>query len=105
VGPVIASGLSRNVYSEFLVGMQVGRDVPTFGYPGSDPQAMLRVSPDGGFSWSSEMWAPIGRSGNFDARVSFRRLGSAHGFVPELTITDPIPIAITDAWVRMTPGN
>jgi hypothetical protein len=105
VGPVIASGLSRNVYSELQIGMQVGVDVPTFGYPGSNPQAMLRVSGDGGVTWSNEMQAPIGRSGNYDARVSFRRLGHATGFVPELTITDPIPIAITDAWVRMTPGN
>jgi hypothetical protein len=42
---------------------------------GSDPQAMLRWSNDGGLTWGNEHWASIGKMGKTHARVIWRRLG------------------------------
>jgi hypothetical protein len=63
------------------VGLQTGQ--------GSDPQAMLRWSNDGGFSWSNEHWSSVGKTGMTKNRVSWRRLGRARDRVFELNYSDP----------------
>ena len=57
---------------------------------GSDPQAMLRWSDDGGSTWSNEHWTSIGASGNYRARAYWMRLGSARDRVFEVRVTDPV---------------
>jgi hypothetical protein len=42
---------------------------------GSDPQAMLRWSDDGGRTWSNTHTKTIGAIGNYKTRVKFDRLG------------------------------
>ena len=59
------------------------------GNPGYDPQAMLRWSDDGGFTWSNEHWVSIGKVGVTKNRAIWRLLGSARDRVWELTFTDP----------------
>jgi len=68
---------------------------------GSDPQAMLRFSDDGGHTWSNEMWAPVGALGDYNARSVWHHLGSARDRVWELTISDPIKVVITQAFARV----
>ena len=63
------------------VGLQVGQ--------GSNPQAMMRWSNDGGFTWSNEHWAGIGNAGATRNRATWRRLGRARDRVYELNFTDP----------------
>lgn len=63
------------------VGLQVGQGV--------NPQAMLRWSNDGGFSWSNEHWTTIGAAGATRNRAIWRRLGAARDRVYELNYTDP----------------
>lgn len=63
------------------VGLQTGQ--------GSNPQAMLRWSDDGGFTWSNEHWASIGAAGETKNRAIWRRLGRARDRVYELTYSDP----------------
>lgn len=63
------------------VGLQTGQ--------GSNPQAMLRWSDDGGFTWSNEHWATIGAVGRTRNRAMWRRLGHARDRVYELNYTDP----------------
>jgi hypothetical protein len=63
------------------VGLQVGQGV--------NPQAMLRWSNDGGFTWSSEHWATIGAAGATKNRAMWRRLGRARDRVFELNYSDP----------------
>jgi hypothetical protein len=66
---------------------------------GSDPQAMLRVSKDG-HTWGNELWRSIGRIGEYCARVFWNRLGSSmKGFWFEITITDPVKVVFTDAFL------
>lgn len=64
---------------------------------GSDPQAMLQISRDGGHSWENEVWRPMGAIGEFKTRVEWRALGSARDFVFKLRVTDPVKRIIAGA--------
>lgn len=61
---------------------------------GSDPQAMLQVSKDGGKTWGNERWASIGRIGEYLARAIWRRFGSAYSFVFKVRVTDPVKVVM-----------
>jgi hypothetical protein len=63
------------------VGLQVGQ--------GSNPQAMLRFSDDGGFTWSNEIWVGIGMAGRTKNRAIWYQLGEARDRVWEVSYTDP----------------
>lgn len=65
------------------VGLQSGQ--------GSNPQVMLRWSSDGGFSWSNEVWIPIGMAGQTRNRAIARALGTAYDRVFEINFSDPVP--------------
>src|SRR5208282_2479206 len=56
---------------------------------GQSPQAMLRWSNDGGFSWSNEHWRSIGRQGETKNRAKWNRLGRARDRVFEVNFSDP----------------
>ena len=75
------------------VGLQVGQ--------GSNPQCMLRWSDDGGFSWSQEIWAPIGMAGETKNRAMWYLLGEARDRVWEASFTDPVPRDIIGATCYM----
>jgi hypothetical protein len=73
---------------------------------GSDPQVMLRWSDDGGHTWSSEHWSPMGRIGQYYQRVFWRRLGMTlklRDRVYEVSGTDPVKIAIMGAELILSP--
>lgn len=63
------------------VGLQTGQ--------GTDPQAMLRWSNDGGQNYGTERWRTIGKAGRTKNRAMWRRLGSARDRVYELRFSDP----------------
>jgi hypothetical protein len=63
------------------VGLQTGQ--------GSSPQVMLRWSDDGGFTWSNEHWATIGKVGQTRNRAIWRMLGHARDRVWEACYSDP----------------
>lgn len=62
--------------------------------PGYDPQAMLQISNDGGHTWGSELWADIGKMGEYESRVKWRRLGYSRDRVFKLTISDPVKVVL-----------
>lgn len=67
---------------------------------GSDPLCMLRTSTDGK-TWSAERKARAGRMGEFGTRVAFSRCGSSEKlWVPEFSVTDPIPWRVLGADVQ-----
>lgn len=65
---------------------------------GSDPQAMLRYSIDGGNSWSRELWRGFGALGEYGAKAVWNRLGTADSFMFELVVTDPVDAQIIGAY-------
>lgn len=71
------------------VGLQTGQ--------GTDPQAMLRWSDDGGTTYGSEHWTTIGLAGRYKNRAMWRRLGQARDRVYEVSISDPVKRDIVGA--------
>lgn len=71
---------------------------------GSDPQIMLRCSDDGGHTWGSERMAGIGKIGQYRKRVYWTKLGTAADRVFELSMSDPVPYRIVDAWINNLEG-
>lgn len=90
------------VFDALQVDMQTGVGLTTG--QGSDPKAMLQWSTDGGYTWSNELWAPIGKIGERRTRVMWRRLGRSRDRVFKVTITDPVRVAIVGASVRVRQG-
>jgi len=68
---------------------------------GSDPQAMLEYSWDGGQTYSNELWEGIGKIGEYADKVRWDQLGSGHnGFVPKVTISDPVKRVMINAYIN-----
>ena len=73
-----------------------------------EPQVMLRWSDDAGHSWSNEYWRGMGKIGEYDRRVIWRRLGMTTKLrdrVYEISGTDPVKIAIMGAELILSPTN
>lgn len=68
---------------------------------GFDPVFMLRVSRDGGRTWGNQRTAKLGKLGEYWRRVIFRQFGLCRSLVFELSITDPVPARITDAYLTV----
>jgi len=67
---------------------------------GVDPQVMMRTSTDLK-TWSNTQLAAAGAQGTFGTRVYWTRLASSdRAWVPEVTVTDPIPWRIVGADVE-----
>ena len=91
---------SLQLDAETGVGLVVGQ--------GSQPEAMLRWSDDGGHTWSNEHWQPMGAIGQYGYRTIWRRLGMTlklRDRVYEVSGTDPVKIAIMGAELYVTPTN
>ena len=71
---------------------------------GSNPQAMLRWSDDGGSTWSNQHWAEIGRVGKYKHRAIWRRLGMARDRIFEVGVTDPVYRVIVSANLNASAG-
>lgn len=97
IGPPYWNDLAWLIHRDFIVDMEVGVGLTPNALQGYDPQAMLRFSDDGGYTWSNEMWRTIGKTGRYKNRVRYNGLGIARDRVYELTITDPIKVVILGA--------
>jgi len=64
---------------------------------GSDPQIMMRISKDGGHTWSSERWRGIGPQGQYRKRVVWRKLGVSDDWVFHFRVSDPVKTVFMNA--------
>ena len=78
------------------VGLQTGQ--------GSDPQAMMRFSDDGGHQWGYEHWVTIGKVGIYRNRARFKKLGRSRDRIYEVAVSDPVPVRILSAYLDATIG-
>ncbi len=73
---------------------------------GENPIALLQWSDDGGKTWSNDHPAEIGRVGEYQRRVRWRRLGTSRRFglarTFRVTITDPVKRVITGAMLDIS---
>ncbi len=90
--PHITTDLQRQYFHELQIQFEPGVGLSTG--QGNNPQAMLRWSNDGGFTWSNENWVTIGAQGQYYNRAMWRRLGWARDRIFEVVVTDPIKAVI-----------
>ena len=84
----------------FVDGVLTVTDLITGQTPGADPQVMLRISNDGGKTWVAESWRSAGRVGEYLQRVDWNRLGCARRRVFEISVTDPVPWRVVNAFLE-----
>lgn len=74
--------------------------------PGAAPLAQMEWSDDGGHTWSNLHPAEIGKVGEYQLRVRWRRLGTPRRFglsrVFRVTITDPVKRIMTGAMLDVS---
>ncbi len=85
-------------YSELKIGFETGIGLQSG--QGSNPQVSLRVSRDGARTWSSYYTTSLGAVGVYGQEVTFRRLGIQPQCTFEITISDPVKVAITGSYLR-----
>lgn len=90
-------------YKSFGLDMEAGTGLDGSGQ-GTDPQAMLTFSNDGGFTFGNEHWTDIGAIGQTSTRVIWRRLGAGRGRVFKLTISDPVRRVLLGANIELEMG-
>ena len=64
------------------------------------PQAMLRWSNDRGSTWSAEYLVGCGFTGQYSTRAIWHRLGRSRYRVYEISVTDPIPWVLVNAYLE-----
>ncbi len=57
---------------------------------GSNPQVMVDWSDDGGRTWSTEHFRPLGKTGQYKTRAVIHRLGRSRDRVYRYAISDPV---------------
>lgn len=69
------------------------------------PQAMLKWSNDGGWTWSNEYWRTLGKEGEYETQVQWRKLGRARNRVYELRVTDAVEPVVLNAYANIVPSE
>jgi len=73
---------------------------------GYNPRIMLQVSTDGGRTWSNELWANAGKTGEYSWRVRWNQLGRGARFAFRVSMSDPFNFEIATAYLSYLPcGN
>lgn len=93
--PHVTSDLNRVFHHSLQIQFQPGVGLSTG--QGSDPQALLTWSDDGGFTWSNEYRLPIGMRGKYKNRCIKRGLGEARDRVYNVDVIDPINAVVVSA--------
>lgn len=100
--PHLVQELKRVIYDTLQLHMEVGLGLSTG--QGSNPKAMLRWSDDGGQSFGNVLEMGVGAVGQYSRRVIWRKLGLARDRVFEVSVTDPIPWRLVDAYIDIRAG-
>lgn len=100
--PHLTSDLKRQFFHDLQIQFQPG--VGLSSGQGSNPQAILRWSDDGGSTWSNDHFASIGKMGNYINRAIWRRLGQARDRIFEVEVSDPVNAIIVSANLNATGG-
>lgn len=91
---------------EFVCQAGVGLSAGPVGSPvqGEDPVIMVRISRDGGSTWTPERWLPLGKMGQYARRAVWRAAGSYRDGVVEVTVSDPVFATLMAVAGDITPG-
>jgi hypothetical protein len=103
--PHLVTDLQRQYFDELQIQFQPGVGLSGDPVTGTNPQAMLRWSNDGGSTWSNEHWCSIGKIGRYKNRAIWRRLGWSRDRVFEVVVTDPVNAVIVSCNLKATEGE
>ncbi len=100
--PHLTSDLNRQFFHDLQIQFQPGVGLQTG--QGTDPQAMLTYSDDGGSTWSNQHWTSIGKVGKYKNRARWTRLGQARDRIFEVQVTDPVIRNVISANLNASAG-
>lgn len=80
--------------------VDIERGVGTTEDQGENPKLMMRYSDDGGHKWSNERTVSVGKTGEYAGRARFTRLGRSRDRVYEVSISDPVKVALLGAYLN-----
>lgn len=69
------------------------------------PQMIMRKSVDGGHTFGPQQIRDCGKSGEFQTRVRWLRLGRARDLVIEISVSDPIGWRLVDGFLEIAEGT
>jgi hypothetical protein len=96
-GPVIQSENRPIKFIAFELDMEPG--LGAVSGQGSEPVVGLRYSNNAGKTWGPELFRDAGALGKYETRVRWERMGQARRRVFEVTVSDPIPYRLTNAYL------
>ena len=97
ITPHFYKGDSFNKLHIYRLRLDMQQGVGTNDGQGKNPNVMLQVSRDGGYTWGNEMWTSPGSQGEFLQRAEWRRLGVSRNYVFKFRISDPIKVVFISA--------
>lgn len=96
----ISKDMNRIFYKDLQLDFETSIGLDGTGQ-GTDPQAMLSWSDDGGHTWSNEHWATMCPIGVTLERAIWRRLGFSRNRVFKISISDPVKVVIIGANINI----
>jgi hypothetical protein len=93
ISPTYISSHEQFAIKSLQLDIEVGGTKVLVGQ-GSNPQIMLQVSKDGGYTWSNEKWRSLGALGKYTTRVKWHVLGYGTKVAFRFVISDPISVII-----------
>lgn len=104
ISPPVHQDRKRIFCSLLELDMQTGNGLTTG--QGSDPQAMLSISRDGGRTWGTfQSWASLGKQGEYLTRVRWKKLGQGRQILFKVQISDPVPRVVIGATANISVGQ
>lgn len=101
--PHLTNELKYTHYDNFQVDLEFG--VGTNTGQGINPVVVMRTSNDGGHSWGNERTQTMGKIGEFKARANFSRCGRSRDRIFEVSGTDPVKVALLNAYIEIKVGD
>lgn len=100
--PHLVKDYDRVYYQSLQLYFQPGVGISTG--QGSDPQAILEWSDDGGSTFGNQHLTGLGKVGKYKNRAIWRQLGSARDRIFQVTVTDPVYRVLISAELDAQPG-
>lgn len=102
--PPLHSDRKRMFFSRFEMDIESGVGITTG--QGSDPQAMMDYSDDGGRTFSvPQRWRSMGQKGAYRQRLRWLRLGQSRERIYRISISDPVRRTVINAHADMSVGQ
>lgn len=95
--PLLSQQQQWIFFQQLQIFLQAGNGVLTG--QGENPVLMLRWSDDGGETWGNTHYIETGRQGQYRVRAIIRRLGRSRNRVFEVSVSDPVPWQLVDAFM------